>query len=293
MSVPTLDEWRARGQQMLVGRHQVFYIDTGGDKPPLLLLHGYPTSSYDFQRALPALAARYRVIVHDHLGFGLSDKPREYSYSLMEQADIALELWRALAVETADIVAHDYGTSVATELLARRERGLLPIEMRSLTLSNGSVHIELAKLRVIQRLLRQPTIGPMVARFGNYPLFRRNIRNLFADRSFLPEAELQVMWQGLIANGGRTTLAHVSRYLDERHRYWHRWIGALRTTDAPINVVWATEDPVAVLAIGRAIHEESRRSRLRLLPGVGHFPMIEAADTWTDAVLTSIDQSRA
>ncbi len=45
------------------------------DKPTLVLLHGYPTSSHDYYRVLPDLAAHYRVIVHDHPGFGLSDKP--------------------------------------------------------------------------------------------------------------------------------------------------------------------------------------------------------------------------
>lgn len=290
--IPSAQDWQDRGRLIPVGRHhgrhRLFCIDTGGDKPPLVVLHGYPTSSYDYARALPLLAEKHRVIVHDHLGFGFSDKPREYSYSLIEQADMALDLWRELGVTRADVLAHDYGTSVATEILARRERASLALDMRSLTLSNGSMHIEMARLRVIQRLLRRPKIGPVVARLGTEALFQRNIRRLFADRSFLDDSEISAMWQQLQAGGGRATLASVSRYLDERHKYWHRWIGALQTTDLPINIVWARRDPVAVEAMAHTLHGEIKNSRLHLLDDVGHFPMIEAAEAWTGAVVRLI-----
>jgi pimeloyl-ACP methyl ester carboxylesterase len=73
------------------------------------------------------LAKSRRVIVHDHLGFGLSDKPAEYSYSLMEQAAYAVGVWRKLGIRRGHLLANDYGTSVATELLARHVRGMLPI----------------------------------------------------------------------------------------------------------------------------------------------------------------------
>src|SRR5947209_6403208 len=124
LAAASVDEWKASGGYHTLHGRTLFAIDTGSggaseDKPTLVLLHGYPTSSHDYHRVLPDLAAHYRVIVHDHLGFGLSDKPRDYSYALQEQADFALLLWQHLGVKSAHVVAHDYGTSVATELLAR------------------------------------------------------------------------------------------------------------------------------------------------------------------------------
>ena len=202
MHAMNADEWQQRGHRHRVGAHELFCVDTGGDKPVLLILHGYPTSSYDYWRALPILAEHYRVIVHDHLGFGFSDKPRDYSYSLVDQADYAIALWRDLGVTEADVLGHDYGSSVATELLARRNFGSEPIKLRSLTLCNGSMHIELANLRVMQRLLKAPGIGPVVARLASEPLFHRNIRRIFADPSFLDAEELNAMWSQLIAGAG-------------------------------------------------------------------------------------------
>lgn len=268
----SVDDWKARGQFIAIRGHRLFCVDTGTDKPALVVLHGYPTSSFDYVRALPFLSEDHRVIVHDHLGFGLSDKPDDYSYSLIEQADMAVDLWRELGVTEADIVAHDYGTSVATELLARRERGVLALSMRSLTLSNGSMHIELARLRPIQRLLQRPRIGPVVARLARESLFRRNIRRILANPDCLDDSELNAMWQQLVANGGRAILPRVTRYIGERRRFWHRWIGALQTTDLPVNIVWARDDPVAVVRMAHTLHDEIRDSRLCLLDGVGHFP---------------------
>lgn len=283
------EQWRQRGEVRRVGSHRLFHVDTGGDKPIIAILHGYPTSSYDYWRALPILSERHRVIGHDHLGFGFSDKPRDYSYSLIEQADHAIMLWQSLGITEAHVVAHDYGTSVATELIARRNMGVEPIKFRSLTLSNGSMHIEMAKLRLVQRLLKTPRLGDMLARFSSEPLFRLNIRNVFADREFLDDAEIHEMWTQMMGDGGREVASSVIRYLDDRWKFWHRWIGALRaTTDLPVHIVWAKEDPVAVEAMAHVLHDEIPTSDLQLLDGVGHFPMIEAAERWSRAVLDGI-----
>ena len=126
-----------------------------GDGPSVLLLHGYPSSSFDYRMVVPHLAGRARVTM-DFLGFGLSDKPRPHRYSLREQA----ELVQAVVAETTSnpvaLIAHDMGTSVATELLARDLDGHLPFELQAGVLSNGSVILDRASLRPIQNVLHGP-----------------------------------------------------------------------------------------------------------------------------------------
>src|SRR5215467_6179093 len=104
-------DWSARGTKHRIFGHDVFAVTEGADTgAPLLVLHGFPSSSRDFAAALPRLAGARRVVVHDHLGFGLSDKPPAYSYSLLEQAEVALALWRDLGITRGHLLAHDYGT---------------------------------------------------------------------------------------------------------------------------------------------------------------------------------------
>jgi len=274
------EQWRKRGEVRRIHGRRLFVVDTEGDGPVLALLHGYPTSSHDFHRVLEDLAADYRVIVHDHLGFGLSEKPRDYSYSLHEQADMALALWRDLGVEEAHVAAHDYGTSVATEILARWNLGFRPVGLRSLTLSNGSVHIELARLRPIQKLLRNRILGPVVARLSSRRVFARNMRKLWHDPTLLSDEEIDTMWELLTRDGGKERLPQITQYLRERVRYWDRWVGALRRSEVPTHILWATEDPVAGRDMAELHHAETPGSTLTLIEGVGHYPMLEAPERW-------------
>ena len=281
-----VEQWRATGAHHTVAGQRLFVVDTGGadgardDKPTLVLLHGYPTSSHDYYRVLADLAARYRVIVHDHLGFGLSGKPERFSYSLHEQADLALLLWQQLGV-----FAHDYGTSVATELLARWNRGFRPVTLRSITLCNGSVHIELARLRLIQKLLRNQTLGPLVARLSSQRVFNHNMRKLWHDPAVLSQSDLDAMWELLTRDGGKARLPKITQYLRDRVLFWQRWVGALRESQLPLNFLWGDADPITGREVAELHHAEAPGSQLTVLDDVGHYPMLEAPRRFADALL--------
>jgi pimeloyl-ACP methyl ester carboxylesterase len=288
---PALAAWQSRGRRIRVLGHEVFVLQDGpadgGD--PVLVLHGFPSSCFDFHLALPLLAARRRVVLHDHLGFGLSDKPERYSYSLMEQADAALLVWRALGITRGHLLAHDYGTSIATELLARRALGLLPIELSSVTLCNGSVHLEMAHLTPSQRLLRRPTLGPLFARFARPGLFKAQLRRILGEPSSVSEEELDWMWAALVHDGGRERLPATISYLDDRVRFRDRWTHALTAYEGPAHVLWGRRDPVAVAAIAERLASELPRAELHWLDRLGHYPMLEEPHAWAGAVLAFLD----
>lgn len=298
---PGLVAWNRRGATLRIFGHEVFALDEGPrDGETVVLLHGFPSSSYDFHAVLPRLAERRRVVVHDHLGFGLSSKPAPpsgygaargaaaFSYSLLEQAEIAVEVWRALGIRRAHVVAHDYGTSVATELVARAERRLLPFEIVSLTLCNGSVHLELARLTPSQRLLRRPLLGPVFARAASPQLFKAQLRRILG-RS-LPDDELDAMWAGIEHGGGRARMPALSSYLDERVRFRGRWIGALARFEGPAHVLWGRKDPVAVVAIAERLAAEIPRARVTWLDDLGHYPMLEDPERWAEAANRFLDE---
>ncbi len=288
-----LAAWARRGARHRIFGHEVFTVDTAprpGGSAPLLVLHGFPSSSLDFRPSLPRLARDRRVIVHDHLGLGLSDKPARYSYSLVEQAEVALALWKQLGVTSGHLVAHDYGTSVATELLARRERGGLPIEILSVTLCNGSVHLDLAHLTPSQRLLRAPYVGPLFARLASEPVFTAQLRRILGSPRSIPDAELHAMWTDLIAGDGRARLAAVAGYMNERVRLRERWIGALTRLDVPAHILWGRRDPVALPAVANALAAEIPRAKTTWLDELGHYPMLEAPERWAAAALAFLDE---
>ena len=121
--------WRAQGAYQTLLGHQIFCMDSGGNQSPnaqqpsLLLLHGFPTSSWDWLPIWDDLVKDYRVIALDMLGFGFSDKPNNRNYSIHGQADIVEALVASKRLESFHVLAHDYGDTVAQELLARQLDG--------------------------------------------------------------------------------------------------------------------------------------------------------------------------
>jgi pimeloyl-ACP methyl ester carboxylesterase len=289
----TANDWKSKGEFITVNDRKLFVIDTSSffsseDKIPtetMVILHGYPTSSYDYYKVLPELSKHYRVIIHDHLGFGFSDKPLNYSYSLLDQADLALQLWQQLGVKKVHLLAHDYGTSVATEIIARNNNNELTIEIENLTLCNGSMHIELSQLRTIQKLLKNKWLGKYVAKLTTYAIFSKNLRNVYFDKTKVSNNELKDIWMQLEYNEGRKVIHKLSQYINERYIYWNRWIGALKETNLQTNIVWAKNDPVAVPAIARLIATEISNNKLFWIENTGHFPMLENPDEWLNCIL--------
>ena len=271
-----MEAWRARGRVVTTRDGDVWTIDVPGADDaalPVLVLHGFPSSAFDFAEVINLVAARRRVVALDFPGFGLSCKPQDHGYSLFEQADVVLEVARAAGLTRAHVWAHDMGTSVATELLARRERGLCPLDVASLTLMNGSVHVELAHLTVGQKLLRSP-LGDVFARLNSRATFVAQLRRTFARQ---PDVDtLDAMWELLSREEGVARMPATIGYVEERRRFRQRWIGALERLDRPLLVAWGKRDPVAVMAIAERIARGTRGARLETWDDLGHWPQIEA-----------------
>ena len=285
-----LERWRRRGRWLEPGRHRIFLVDEGPRAgPAVVVLHGFPTCSFDYHGVIDALAERHRVVVHDHLGLGLSAKPRDYSYSLIEQTDQALALWRQLGLRSAHVVAHDYGASIATELLARRQQGLLRMEIASVTLANASLFPELTAPLLTQRLMGNALAGPVLARLAGRGFFAKRLARLWGRGDAPDDGVVDALWAALVRGGGRDVLPRLARYRGERRRFARRWLAPLAELDLPVHVVWGREDPVAVPAMATRLAEIIPGARLTWLDGCGHFPMLEQPLAWTQAVSSGIE----
>jgi len=285
----TSKNWEKLGKYTKVFDRKIFMIDSENQsdskKETLVILHGYPTSSYDYYKVLPQLVKKYRVIIHDHLGFGFSEKPLDFSYSLIEQADIALQLWKQLGLKKVVLLAHDYGTSVCTEIIARHNKQQINLQIDKLILSNGSIHIEFSKLRTIQKLLKNKYTGKWVARLTNYTIFKKNMRNVYFDKTKVTDEELKEMWLQLEYNNGRNVIHLLTNYINERYYFWHRWVGALKETSINTSIIWAENDPIAIPKIAELLHKEISDSKIFWIKNCGHFLMLEQPKEWSSLVL--------
>ena len=96
------------------------YVDEGRG-PAVLMLHGNPTWSFYYRRLIAALRLTHRVIVPDHIGCGLSDKPQQYPYRLENHIENVSRLVRHLGIQEADIIVHDWGGAIGMGYAVQRE----------------------------------------------------------------------------------------------------------------------------------------------------------------------------
>ncbi len=274
-------DWRDGGRWLSTKAGSIFVRSAPGDGPTVLLLHGYPSSSMDFRAVVPHLTGRAWVAM-DFLGFGLSDKPRPHRYSLFEQADLVQDVVADTATGPVVLIAHDMGTSVTTELLARDLEDRLPFELDRVVLSNGSVILERASLRPSQKLLRGP-LGPVVARLVNRPGFIRGFSQLFSPDHPLAPQEAEAQWALLSHRQGQRILHLLISYLDERVRYASRWHGAVRDWPKPLGFLWALSDPVATTNVLDGLRQLRPAGEVIELPGLGHYPQVEDPEAFARA----------
>jgi pimeloyl-ACP methyl ester carboxylesterase len=238
---------------------------------------------------IPHLSGRSWVTL-DFLGFGLSDKPRPHRYSLLEQADIVQTVVADEVSDPVVLVAHDMGTSVTTELLARDLDGALPFELQRVVLSNGSVILSRASLRPIQKVLRSP-MGPLVSRLANRRTFVRGFGKLFSTGHPLSAEEADAQWELLTYNGGHRIAHLLISYLHERVRHAERWHGAIRDWPKPLSYLWALDDPVATTNVLDGLRELRPAADVVELPGVGHYPQVEVPDVFSRAALSLLSMA--
>ncbi len=282
-----VEDWEDRGHILEANGRRVFVVDVPGDVErgdPLLLIHGFPTSSFDWRALIDPLARDRRVVTFDFPGFGLSSKPADVRYSLFDQASVAEEVAHQLGITRAAVVSHDMGDSIAAELYARANEGKLGFEVTRRVLTNGSIYIEMAQLSPGQQMLlamddvalprdaapTEETFGPSLAAiFGETPASAE---------------ELHAQWELLSRNDGHTILPRTIRYIEERRQHEGRWIAALREHPAPVTVAWGDADPIAVYAMAERFCAERPGTPLVRLDAVGHFPMIEAPERLYDVI---------
>ncbi len=272
---PATRRWLEDGR--FVGVHgRRLFVHERGSGPAVLFLHGFPTSCYDWRGVMAELAGAHRCVAFDFPGYGLSDKPEAYSYSLFQQADAAEGLARALGIDAAHIVSHDVGTSVHTELLAREQEGHPPFRILSSTFLNGSMLQGMATITAFQKLLSaNETLPQAIVVCENVGTsYIEGLKALMKRPEAVSGEDAAVMNELLLYQHGNRRLPAMAGYMRERYIHKERWIGALKRAD-PVQFIWADGDPVANVDMGRALSRELPQARYTELAGLGHFSLIE------------------
>jgi pimeloyl-ACP methyl ester carboxylesterase len=231
------------------------------------------------------------VVTCDMIGFGWSAKPRAYDYSIMDQADLHETLARTAGIDAAHVLAHDYGDTVAQELLARHNEGGR-LQLRSLCLLNGGLFPEAHRPRLVQKLLASP-LGPLVSRLSSKRAFASGMTAIFGPRTPPSPQLVDELWTLLEHAHGRRVLHELIGYMAERRRHRERWVGALVKAQIPLRVIDGAVDPISGAHMVARYRELVPNADTVELAGIGHYPQVEDPDGVLRAFLAFHDRLSA
>jgi pimeloyl-ACP methyl ester carboxylesterase len=197
-------------------------------------------------------------------------------------ADQAEAVLARLGVVRVHVLAHDLGDTVAQELLARQDAPSSP-RIVSACLLNGGLFPEAHHALATQKLLASP-LGPLVARLGGYRAFARAMRRIWGTHP-VSDAELRAMWRLVTEHDGPAVMPKLIGYLAERRAHRSRWVGALVAARAPLRFIDGLVDPISGADMVARYRELVPRPDIVELPGVGHYPQLEAPGDVAAAIL--------
>jgi pimeloyl-ACP methyl ester carboxylesterase len=279
---PQLEDWRSRGELFDYLGFEIFYRREGSG-PTLLLVHGYPFSSFDWHDIWPTLTEHFTVVAPDMLGMGFSAKPREYEYSVPDHADMHEALLADLGVSECHILAHDIGDSVVQEMLARHEaraQDERPYSVSSITWLNGGMFIETYRPRLMQTLTAKTPVGALFAMFPSVflsdKLVRPSVNEVFGPNTRPSDDEWRRFSEILSYNDGRLVLHKVGRFIVDRARHRNRWVAAMRATSVPMRLIDGPCDPNSGRHLADRYAELIPDADVVLLDeAIGHWPQLE------------------
>jgi len=175
----------------------------------------------------------------------------------------------------AHILAHDYGATVAQELLARDQEGSLGFAIESVAFLNSALFPEVHRPILIQKLLLGP-VGGLVSRALTKRVFETNFRKIFGPDTQPTRSDIEDFWQLLVYNNGRGIIHQLIHYMEERRIHRHRWVGALQAMRQPALLIWGGADPISGEAMVERYRELVGTANIAVLEGIGHYPHFEA-----------------
>lgn len=263
-----------RHRHMTIDGVGIFYREAGPtDAPVVLLPHGYPSSSFQFRRFMPALADRWRLLAPDFPGFGYSDTPDGFAYTFDGYAELLQRFVDAQGVGRFALYLHDYGSQIGLRLAMR-----MPQRIAALIIQNGDIYED--ELGPKYQALRAYWDHPTPER--REPLVRAVSEDGFRDE-FLNEVGdhlverispdlWRLSWSLMDTPKRRAIALGLMEGLRENREWFPRYQAYLREHRPPTLIAWGPQDGYMPEGAARAYRRDLPDAELHLLKG-GHWAL--------------------
>jgi len=303
MTTPRAAEWFSRGGHFSwkpanedAAAVDIFHVELGDpDSPLLLLIHGWPTCSIDWFDIATQLSSSFRVCALDFPGYGFSDKPPGWGYSLQRDAELTeFYVSEVIGAEAGVIVGHDRGDSVALLHAARCANGRSAMRLTHLVLSNGNMFLPLSNLTGAQRQMLDAASWSQLAGM----LTAQRLAEGMGASTFTParaagDPEVEALAATFGHNNGVAVLHETIQYLVERSRDEQRWLTTLAEAPFPVTLIWGLYDVVAPPRVASYVWNEYLMlkpggHRIYFVPDANHYLQVDRPDAFVQVLLDTL-----
>ena len=285
---------RRRGTPLQV---EIFHVEMGDPGAPvLLLIHGWPTSSIDWFEVAGQLSGRFRVCALDFPGYGFSDKPQGWGYSLARDEElIEFYLSEIIGAEAAVVVAHDRGDSVALVHAARCAEGRSATRLEHLVLSNGNIFLPLSNLTQEQRqALDAQLVVPGRGRGSSSMLAEGMGATTFTPPRRPGDPGVEALTATFAYDDGIKVLHEGIQYLVERSKDPQTWLTALARAPFPVTLIWGVYDTVSPPRVASYVWNQYLMfkpggNRLYFIPDANHYLQVDRPDAFVKVLLHALE----
>ena len=245
---------------------QIFYTCLGDPtKPAMLMVHGFPTSSFDFRALARELASDYRMCMLDFPGYGYSDKPADgYRYSLKDDAAL---LWNfvtsVVPMREFSLLSHDRGDSVSFAFLSLYQAAAdPPFRITQQYILNGNVYLPLANLTEFQKRMLDPASSAAAVKMVSAATLAAGLGSTTHTPPLKPDdPEVKGMAAQFAYQSGVQVLPATIQYLNERKEMEVTFLQVLSRSAIPVTLIWGVHDMIAPLRVADYVWDTALKSR--------------------------------
>ncbi len=262
-------EYPFKSNFFLINNQQLHYIDEGeGDT--LLFVHGTPSWSFDFRNIIKDLKVNYRCIAIDHIGFGLSDKPKNYDYSILNHSLTLQNFIFEKQLKNITMVVHDFGGPIGLNFAIQNPDLVKNIIVLNSWLWSSKTDPEFIKL---SKILRSPLL-PLLYRYFNFsPRFI--LPKSFGDRKLSKKILLQYTQPFANKTQREGAVAFAKSLLNDQDWFEELWNKRLTIISKPVLFIWGLKDPVIKPHNLTKFQSGFTNSTTVTIETSGHFPQEE------------------
>jgi pimeloyl-ACP methyl ester carboxylesterase len=266
--------------------HQLFYREAGDpDAPAVVLLHGFPTSSYMFRDLVPALADRYHVVAPDHLGFGLSDAPsvEEFDYTFDALTDLTAGLLSTLGITRYAMYVQDYGAPIGWRLALRDPNAITAIVSQNGNGYDAGFVENFWKLVRAYQTEQTPDNEAAVRQFLTLDATRWQYLTGVPDETLVAPESWYHDYALISRPGNDEVQLKLFRDYATNAPLYPRVHEYFRATRVPLLAVWGRGDEIFGPGGAEAFADDLPDAEIHLLDG-GHFLLESALDEVTELI---------